>query len=190
MISGRSSTAAIAAVSLAIAVVTSLAHAQQRQQGRGQTLPVSVTVNESAQRVDVAIAGRPFTAYIWPERLKKPVLYPLRSASGTLVTRGWPFDPRPGERVDHPHHVGLWFDYGNVNGIDFWNNSDALKPQDSAKMGLIVHRKIADARGGADRGTLVADMDWIGPGGVTFLHERAAFTFGGDATTRTVDRVT
>src|SRR5258708_33483591 len=189
MISGRSSTAAIAAVSLAIAVVTSLAHAQQRQQGRGKTLPVTVTVNEAARRVDVAIAGRPFTAYIWPERLKKPVLYPLRSASGTLVTRGWPFDPRPGERVDHPHHVGLWFDYGNVNGIDFWNNSDALKPQDSAKMGVIVHRKIVDARGGDDGGSLVADMDWMGPGDVTLLHERATFTFRGDATTRTVDSV-
>ena len=188
MISGRSSTTAIAAVSVAIAVVTS--HAQQRQQDRGKTLPVAVTVNEAAQRVDVEIGGRPFTAYIWPERLKKPVLYPLRSASGTPVTRGWPLDPRPGERVDHPHHVGLWFDYGNVNGIDFWNNSDALKPQDAAKMGVIVHRKIVDARSGADRGTLVADMDWIGPGGVTLLHERAAFTFGGDATTRTVDRVT
>src|SRR5712691_1021222 len=151
---------------------------------------VTVTPNEAARRVDVSIGGKPFTSYIWPERLKKPVLYPLRSASGTLVTRGWPFDPRPGERVDHPHHVGLWFDYGNVNGVDFWNNSDAVKPEDSAKMGVIVHRKIVDTHSGADGGSLVADMDWIGPGGVTFLHERAAFTFRGDATTRTVDRVT
>ena len=190
MIWGRSSTTAIAAVPLAIAALTSLADAQQGQRSRSTALPVAVTVNESAQRVDVAIAGRPFTAYIWPERLKKPVLYPLRSASGTLVTRGWPFDPRPGERVDHPHHVGLWFDYGNVNGIDFWNNSDALKPEDSAKMGVVVHRRIVDARGGGDGGSLVAEMDWMGPGGITLLHERAAFTFRGDATTRTVDRET
>src|SRR2546428_4858337 len=34
----------------------------------------------------------------------KPTLYPLRTASGKLVTRGWPLEPRPGERVDHPHH--------------------------------------------------------------------------------------
>jgi hypothetical protein len=187
MISGRNSATAIAAVSLAVAVVGSIGHAQQKSV---KNLPVAVTADEAARRVDVAIGGRPFTAYIWPERLKKPVLYPLRSATGTLVTRGWPFDPRPGERVDHPHHVGLWFDYGNVNGIDFWNNSDALKPQDSAKMGAIVHRKIVDARGGNDGGSLVADMDWMGPGGTTLLHERATFTFRGDATTRTVDRVT
>src|SRR5215212_6033958 len=84
----------------------------------GVTAPVTVTPNEAARRVDVSIGGKPFTSYIWPERLKKPVLYPLRTASGTLVTRGWPFDPRPGERIDHPHHVGLWFDYGDVNGVD------------------------------------------------------------------------
>jgi len=152
--------------------------------------PVTVTANEASRRVDVSIGGRPFTAYIWPERLKKPVLYPLRSAAGTLVTRGWPLDPRPGERVDHPHHVGLWFDFGNVNGVDFWNNSDTIKPEDAAKMGVIVHRRIVDARGGVDAGSLVVDMDWIGPGNVTFLHERTAFTFRGDAASRTVDRAT
>jgi len=150
---------------------------------------VTVTPNEAARSVDVAIGGRPFTSYIWPERLKKPVLYPLRSAKGTLVTRGWPFDPRPGERVDHPHHVGLWFDYGDVNGVDFWNNSDALEPEEAAKMGVIVHRRIVEARGGADSGSLVAEMDWIGPGNVPLLRERATFVFRGDAASRTVERV-
>jgi len=151
-------------------------------------LAVTVTPNDAARRVDVAIGGRPFTSYIWPDRLKKPVLYPLRSAGGTLVTRGWPFDPRPGERVDHPHHVGLWLDYGDVNGVDFWNNSDALKPEEQAKMGTIVHRKIVEAHGGSGTGTIVADIDWVGPGNVVFLHERATFVFRGDATSRTVDR--
>ena len=153
-------------------------------------LEVVVTPNESARRVDISIGGKPFTSYIWPERLKKPVLYPLRAASGTLVTRGWPFDPRPGERVDHPHHVGLWFDYGDVNGIDFWNNSAALAADEQAKMGVIVHRKIVAARGGATAGTLVAESEWIGPGNTRLLRERAAFTFRGDEKTRIVDRLT
>jgi methane monooxygenase PmoA-like len=150
--------------------------------------PVDVRPLPAERRVDVTVGGKPFTAYVWPERLAKPVLYPIRTARGTLVTRGFPLDPRPGERVDHPHHVGLWFNYGDVNGVDFWNNSDALKPEEQAKMGTIVHRKIVDARGGAGSGTIVADMDWVGPGGVVFLHERATFVFRGDGTTRTVDR--
>ena len=34
---------------------------------------------------------------------------------------------------------GFWFNYGDVNGVDFWNNSDALTPAEQAKMGRIVH---------------------------------------------------
>ena len=78
---------------------------------------------EPAKRVDVTIDGKPFTSYIYPDTLKKPVLFPIRTSNGTLVTRGFPLDPRPRERFDHPHHVGLWFNHGDVNGLDFWNNS-------------------------------------------------------------------
>jgi hypothetical protein len=150
---------------------------------------VTVTPNEGARRVDIAIGGKPFTSYIWPERVKKPVLDPIRSARGTPVTRGWPLNPRPGERVDHPHHVGLWFNYESVNGIDFWNNSDALKPEDAPKMGTILHRRIVSAKSGADRGELVTESDWVLPGGKTLMHERTQFIFSGDATTRTIERV-
>ena len=74
---------------------------------------VEVTPRPDERRVDVRIDGRPFTAYIWPDRLDKPVLFPIRTAGGTLVTRGFPLDPRPGERVDHPHPV-QWF--GHLTG--------------------------------------------------------------------------
>jgi hypothetical protein len=150
---------------------------------------VAVRVNEAARRVDVTIAGRPFTSYIWPDTVKKPVLYPIRDAKGTLVTRGWPLDPRQGERVDHPHHVGLWLNYENVNGVDFWNNSDAIKPEDAPKMGTIVHRRIVSAKSG-EVGELVTESDWVLHDGTTLLHERTEFGFGGDATSRTIDRTT
>jgi Methane oxygenase PmoA len=151
---------------------------------------VTVTPNEAAKRVDIAFAGKPFTSYLWDPRLKKTVLYPLRSANGTLVTRGWPLDPRPGERVDHPHHIGLWFNYGNVNGLDFWNNSDTIRPADAPKMGTIVHRAIVKAQGGAETGTLITDMDWVDSRGTVLLRERATFVFRGDDTMRSVERVT
>src|SRR5262245_45164054 len=151
---------------------------------------VQVVPNEAARRVDVTIDGKPFTSYIWPERLKKPVLYPIRSASGMLVTRGWPLNPRPGERVDHPHHVGLWLNHESVNGVDFWNNSDAMKPADAAKMGTIVHKRIVSAKGGAGRGELETEMDWVMPTGKTILSERTQFVFSGDNTTRRIDRIT
>ena len=90
---------------------------------------VQVVADEAHQRVDITIDGKAFTSYIWPTSLKKPVLYPLITDEGITVTRGYPLEPRPGERVDHPHHAGMWFNYGNVNGFDFWNNSDAIKPE-------------------------------------------------------------
>ncbi|MGA9463761.1 MAG: DUF6807 family protein, partial [Terracidiphilus sp.] len=99
---------------------------------------VQVVANQAQRRVDITIDGQPFTSYIWPTSLKKPVLYPLIADDGITVTRGYPLEPRPHERVDHPHHAGMWFNYGNVNGFDFWNNSDAIKPEDRVKMGTIL----------------------------------------------------
>ncbi len=106
---------------------------------------IRIVPDVAERRVDVVIDGQPFTSYIWPEKLAKPVLFPLRTPKGTVVTRGFPLEPRPGERVDHPHHAGLWFNYGNVNGFDFWNNSEAIKREDAAKMGNIRHRAIQRA---------------------------------------------
>src|ERR1700743_739699 len=116
---------------------------------------VQVVADEAHRRVDIPIDGQPFTSYIWPTTLKKPTLYPLIDDEGVTLTRGYPLNPINGERTDHPHHVGLWFNYGNVNGFDFWNNSDAIKPEDHKKMGTILQTKIVSAKSGADRGELV-----------------------------------
>ena len=132
---------------------------------------VQVLRKDAERRVDVLVGGQPFTSYIWPTTLKKPVLYPIRTANGALVTRGFPLDPRPGERVDHPHQVGLWFNYGNVNGIDFWNNSDAIKPEDRRKMGTVIHRSIVSAADGPERGELVTAADWVMPDGSVALQQ-------------------
>jgi Methane oxygenase PmoA len=130
------------------------------------------------------------TAYIWPERLAKPVLYPLRTAKGTIVTRGFPLEPRPGERVDHPHQVGLWFNYGNVNGFDFWNNSEAIQPENAPKMGNIRHRQIVAATGGAEEGVLEVQADWIGGNQQSILKEYTRFVFRGGTDFRSIDRIT
>lgn len=150
---------------------------------------VDVHVNEAAKRVDITIDGKPFTSYIWPSTLKKPVLYPIRSAEGHLITRGFPLDPRPGERVDHPHHVGLWLNHGNVNGLDFWNNSDAIPAADAPKMGTIYHRRIVEAKSG-ETGVLVVETAWMTPKNTQILAETTRFVFRGGAGSRTIDRIT
>jgi hypothetical protein len=56
-------------------------HARQGRSGRA---------DEANRRVDITIDGQPFTSYIWPTTLKKPVLYPLIDDEGVTVTRGYP----------------------------------------------------------------------------------------------------
>ncbi len=156
----------------------------------GQPPEVELRRDDAGRRVDVLVGDRPFTAYIYPESLKKPVLFPILTALGAAVTRGYPLEPRPGERLDHPHQVGLWLTYGDVNGVDFWNNSTVRPPELQAQMGTIVHRGIDRVAGGAGQGQLAVRADWVLPGGRVALHETTLFTFRGEEEARFIDRET
>jgi len=149
-----------------------------------------VIPREAERRVDVSVDGKPFTAYIYPTSLKKPTLYPLRTAAGTVVTRGYPLEPRAGERVDHPHHAGLWFNYGNVNGIDFWNNSTAIKAEDAPKMGTILHRAVRKVASGRGEGTLEVTTEWVDYQNKPLLREDVRFVFRASDGLRSIDRIT
>jgi hypothetical protein len=151
---------------------------------------IAVVANEQARRVDISIDGKPFTSYVWPTTLKKPALYPLRTAEGTIVTRGYPLEQIPGERTDHPHHAGLWFNYENVNGIDFWNNSDAIKPEDASKMGTILQKSIVSTKSGAQQGELDVATDWVTFDEKVLLEEHTHFVFRGGPGFRSIDRIT
>ena len=153
---------------------------------------ILVVPDSAAQRVDVRVDGVLFTAYVYADTLsvlKKPVLYPLHTASGVAVTRGYPLDPVAGERVDHPHHIGLWLNYGDVNGLDFWNNSDAIPPERTASMGVIRHRAVVRAESGEGQGALEVAMDWLAPDGAALLREDTRFVFRAEGDLRMVDRI-
>lgn len=147
-------------------------------------------IEERADRVEVRADGEPFTAYLHdgPDVLRKPVLYPVRTARGTPVTRGWPLDPRPGERTDHPHHIGYWLNYGSVGGADFWGNAGEHNPEQE-NPGTIEHTGVERTAGG-ESGELSVTADWNGPDGETLLRERTTFRFRGGAGSRVVDRQT
>lgn len=146
--------------------------------------------NREENRLDVLVDGKPFTSYIFPENIMKPVLYPLRTADGSFITRGWPLDPRPGERVDHPHHVGMWFNYGDVNGLDFWNNSTSIPEERRNRYGTIRHRQVNKIENGNDKAILDVTMDWQKPDGTNLLKEETRFVFNGSGNMRTIERIT
>src|SRR5688572_19083820 len=146
---------------------------------------VEIKPDEAGRRVDITVDGKPFTSYIYPTTLKKPTLWPIMTAKGGAITRGFP--PQKGERVDHPHHVGLWFNHGDVNGFDFWNNSEAIKPDQAKKYGTIVHRKVGQVKSGAGQGELNVEMVWVAGDGTTLLRENTKFIFGANGSKRTID---
>jgi hypothetical protein len=150
---------------------------------------VKVVADEANRRVDITIDGAPFTSYIWPTSLKKPVLYPIVDADGITVTRGYPLDLRPGERVDHPHHAGLWFNYENVNGFDFWNNSGAIKPEQRSKMGSILQTRIVSTKSGADLGELVVESVWVTGDNKQILNQTTRYVFMRRDHARVIDEV-
>lgn len=151
---------------------------------------IQLVRDDAHNKVSVLIEGKLFTAYLYPDNIKKPVLYPLITPHGSNITRKFPLEPSVGERVDHPHQVGVWFNYGDVNGLDFWNNSDSLKPEIRAHSGTIVHKKILNMQDGDEQARLEVAMDWIAPNGETLLHENTIFIFQGRDDEYSVDRIT
>ena len=146
--------------------------------------------DEANKKVDVLIDGKLFTSYIYPNNIKKPVLYPLITPNGTKITRKYPLEPSVGERVDHPHHVGLWLNYGDVNGFDFWNNSDSIKLEKRSGYGSIKHREILKMEDGNENATLKTAMDWEDSKGNVLLKEETDFVFSTNQEHYIIDRIT
>jgi Methane oxygenase PmoA len=151
--------------------------------------PVMVIKSAKEYRVDVSFNNELFTSFLYPDSLEKPVLFPLRTAGGIIVTSGFPLDPKPGEPTDHPHHIGLWFNFENVNGLDFWNNSYAIPQNKKNLYGWIRTDKILQTKSGKT-GILVYHANWINQAKTIILEETTRFEFSGDANQRIIDRFT
>lgn len=140
------------------------------------------------QKVDVFIDKKYFTSYLYSNDLEKQVLFPIFTASGKDITRGFPLAPRPFERTDHPHHIGLWFNFGDVNGLDFWNNSLTIKPENKHKYGSIKFIKIKNIN--ASKGKLQTLAAWIDNEGKKLLEENTTFIFSENNGLRSIERIT
>jgi hypothetical protein len=70
--------------------------------------------------LEIRVGGKVATSLYWGEAWDKPFLYPIRTVSGKVLSRGWPIDPREGDSKDHAWHRGFWYGHGDINGSDFW----------------------------------------------------------------------
>ncbi len=165
---------------------------QDKKEDKTSTNQKVELINDTTgQKVDVMVDGKLFTSYCYSDSLMKQILYPVLTAAGTPVTRGWPIKPRSGERADHPHQRGIWLNYGDVNGYDFWGNSYQI-PEKERKVhdGRIKYLKIESLSSGDGEGTLVTNASWNNPSGKELLAEKTTYHFIAKDSLRIIDRIT
>lgn len=147
--------------------------------------------NIDKNQIDILYNNKLLTAYCSGDSIMKPVLFPINTVGATTVTRGFPLAPRAGERVDHPHHIGLWLNYESVNGLDFWNNSTAIPYDKRSQYGTVVHQKIIKAEStGKHKATLVVAAQWKNRSGQTLLTEITTYLFEVRKDDFIIDRIT
>jgi len=131
--------------------------------------PPKVELVKGENRIDVVIAGEPFTSYLYGSDLPKPLLVPVRTPSGIEVSRRFPLTKIEGCSMDHEHHIGIFFAVDQVNGVNFWKNT-SISPQ-------IRHAEITEMAGGTGAGKLSTVSHWIDDKEQVLLEERRTMVF-------------
>jgi Family of unknown function (DUF6807) len=155
----------------------------------------AVEMKRNDNQIEVMIGGHPFTTYYFDSEIAKAYFQPLRSAQGTIVTRGYPIgDVVPEEHVHdssvEPHQRPLYFAHGDIDGLSFWSEEVFLKRfynSEEQPFGRMVFTQLDEARGGADSGAIKAEFNLVSPSGRVLATETQSFTFSGDENTRTID---
>ncbi|HEX5168291.1 MAG TPA: PmoA family protein [Cyclobacteriaceae bacterium] len=142
------------------------------------------------KQIDVMYNDQLLTSYCYYDSIMKPVLYPIKTISGVTVTRGFPLNPVPGERADHPHHIGLWLNYESVNGLDFWNNSTAKPYESRAHYGTIYHNNVVNEKASKKEASLAVSALWKNKSQETLLAEETQYNFQVKDSDFIIDRTT
>lgn len=104
-----------------------------------------VNITQQNGKVRVEINGQLFTEYNY-QNVTRPYFYPIIGPGGASMTRHWPMKEVPDEDRDHPHHKGLWYTHGDVNGHDFW--------AEGKKSGKTVHETFLEIKSGPKVGVI------------------------------------
>jgi hypothetical protein len=175
-------------ICFAVTVLLAGCGTSENKPENGSAPLISLVEHRQEKKVDVLVDGKLFTALRWPDGVYKPVLYPLISSGGSIVTRGFPLEPRDGESSDHRHQIGNWLNYGNVNGSDFWGNGHSGKR--SANGGEIKLVEIERKSQGEGEASFVTKSNWIDSAGHELLSEKTEYHFIAADSLRIIDRIT
>lgn len=80
----------------------------------------AVTFKQLNNKLVIQIDGKPFAEYVFRDpKLARPYFCNIYTPAGIKVTRNHP--AKKGDQQDHPHHTGIFFTFGDLNGHDFWH---------------------------------------------------------------------
>lgn len=159
------------------------------QQEFNKTNEIRFDHHEKNKQIKIYVNDRLFTVYHYHDTLKKPIFYPVYSPEGVIITRGYPLEPKPFERTDHPHQTGCWFNFGDVNGLDFWNNSFAIPKDQLYKYGKIVHSRMINISQDNGQDIIEVKMNWIRKDDSRVLTEYTRFIFTAEEHIWIMDRI-
>ena len=146
---------------------------------RAEESRIRANDDSAAGVVKVLVDYKPFTELHY-RKFAKPVLFPIIGPTGAGMTRQWPIlDAAPGEEKDHPHHKGMSFTHGAVNGVDFWAESD--------KTGKIVVTGTPKLTNAGDRAEVATSEAWKATDGKTVCTSSTKIVFGLDGEDRYID---
>ena len=155
----------------------------------------SVKLERSQDHISVEIDGKPFTTYYIGPETAKPYLMPLRTASGTIITRGFPVGNdvsagNPKASSFEPHQRPLYFAHGDIDGLDFWGEQAFAKYYNDhghQGYGHMTLKSVEEAKANGDSATIRALFTLNSPNNRPIGEETQSFTFSGDENTRIID---
>lgn len=169
--------AALALAALALAGLARVASAETGgTTAAAEDAKVEIKSVDAEKRVDVTVAGRPFLSYHYDKEkfFEKPISAPVLTVKGTPINRSLDVS-LPGEATDHPHHQSLWFTYGDVDGVDYWNKAE----------NPVRHIESKEVKVDGDK--LITVNTWINKEAAPVFEENTIMTFGGGADNQWTD---
>src|SRR5882724_2336712 len=123
---------------------------------RGADSKEGVQITQLDDRLRIEINGELFTEYYF-KNASGPFLYPVLGPDGLPMTRDWPMKESDNEDHDHKHHRSLWFDHGEMNGVDFWS--------EEPRAGKTIHEEFTEIKAGREAGVIRSKNKYVAPDG-------------------------
>ncbi|HOV32241.1 MAG TPA: PmoA family protein [Candidatus Hydrogenedens sp.] len=131
---------------------------------------VQVIPGDKPDTLKVIVDDKLLTVYYYGKEWKKPFLWPLMSENQVSITRDYPMESEgtPKFAQDHPHHKSFWSAYGDINGVNVW--------EESKETGCQQVENVSYGSGDA-YGWIISNNKWLDKDGNLIVKENREYRF-------------